>query len=137
MLCQTVTLQDEKINVCYDYGAAFSVLCEKKAAVALSKGEGRQMRRVVPGVLREEGAKHAQSMPLVSVSIPLGGGGGEWFTEKVYVMSGTLLLMSTYPSPSEVAQVFNLPPSDFAWRGETGIGSRQYSVFPLQSGSKE
>jgi hypothetical protein len=27
MICHSVTIQDEKINVCYDYGAAFSVLC--------------------------------------------------------------------------------------------------------------
>jgi hypothetical protein len=50
MLCQTVTIQNEKINACYDYGAAFSMLSEKKADVALVKGEGRQVYSVVPGV---------------------------------------------------------------------------------------
>jgi hypothetical protein len=76
MLCQTVTIQNEKINIFYDYGAAFSMLCEKKAAVALSRGEGRQVHGVVPGVPREEGAQQAQTMPLVTVPIPLAEGGG-------------------------------------------------------------
>jgi hypothetical protein len=77
MLCQTVTIQNEKVNVCYDYGAAFSMLNEKKAEVALFKGEGRQVCGVVPGVPREEGARAAQTMPLATVPIPLAGGGGQ------------------------------------------------------------
>jgi hypothetical protein len=78
MLCQTVTIQNEKVNVCYDYGASFSMLFEKKAAVALSRGEGCQVHGVVPGVPGEEEVQHAQTMPLVIVPIPLAGGGGVW-----------------------------------------------------------
>jgi hypothetical protein len=114
-LYQTVSIQNENVNVCYDYGAAFSMLNEKKAEVALLKGKGRQVCGVVPGVPKEEGAKSAQTMPLATLPIPLAGGGVG--AANVYIMSEKLPLMGTYPLPSEVDQVLNLPPSDFARRG--------------------
>jgi hypothetical protein len=76
MLCQTVSIQNEKVNVCFDYGAAFSMLSEKKAEVALLKGKGRQVSSVIPGIPKEEGAKGVQTMPLATVPLPLAGGGG-------------------------------------------------------------
>jgi hypothetical protein len=76
MICQTVSIQDKKVNVCFDYGAAFSMLSEKKAEVALLKGKGQQVRSVVPGVPKEEGTEGVQTMPLATVPLPLAGGGG-------------------------------------------------------------
>jgi hypothetical protein len=76
MICQTVCIKDKKVNVCFDYGAAFSMLDEKKAEVALLKGKGQQVRNVVPGVPEEEGEEGVQTMPLATVPLPLVGGGG-------------------------------------------------------------
>jgi hypothetical protein len=79
IFCQTVCIKDKKVNVCFDYGAAFSMLNEKKAEVALLKGKGQQARNVVSGVPKEEGAQGVQTMPLATVPLPLaGGGGGVW-----------------------------------------------------------
>jgi hypothetical protein len=139
MLCQTVSIQNENVNICYDYGAAFSMLKEKKANVALLKGKGRQVCRVVPGVPIDERARVAQTMPLATVPIPLAGGGGVG-AANVYIISEKLPPMSIYPLPSEVAQVFNLPPSDFARRGggavELDLGADNIQYFPCRVGSK-
>jgi hypothetical protein len=70
MICQTVCIKDKKVNICFDYGAAFSMLNEKKAEVALLKGKGQQVRNVVPGVPKDEGAEGVQTMPLATVPLP-------------------------------------------------------------------
>jgi hypothetical protein len=136
MLCQTVTVQNTSVNVCYDYGAAFSMLNEKKAEVALLKRKGQQVCSVVPGVPKEEGAEGVQTLPLAIVPLPLAGGGVG--AVNVYILSETLPPMETTPLPSEVAQIFNLPPSEFAGRGgggnRAGFRSRQSTVLPLQGG---
>jgi hypothetical protein len=138
MLCQTVTIQKENVNVCYDYGAAFSMLNEKKANVALLKGKGHQVCGVVPGVPIEERTRDAQTMPLDTILIPLAGGGVG--AANVYILSEELPPMSTYPLPSEVAQVFNLPLSDFARRGggavELFLGADNIQYFPCRVGRK-
>jgi hypothetical protein len=64
MICQTICKKDKKVNICFDYGAAFSMLDEKKAEVALLKGKGQQVRQMVPGVPEEDRAKGVQTMPL-------------------------------------------------------------------------
>jgi hypothetical protein len=74
MICQTVCIKDKKVNVCFDYGAAFSMLDGKKAEVALLKGKGQQVRNVVPGIPEEKGAEGVQTMPLATVPLPLAGG---------------------------------------------------------------
>jgi hypothetical protein len=78
MICQTVCIQDKKkVNVCFDYGAAFSMLNEKKAEVALLKGKGQQVRSVIPGVPKEEGAEGSRLCPWLQFHFPwLGGCGG-------------------------------------------------------------
>jgi hypothetical protein len=74
MICQTISIQDKKVNVCFDYGAAFSMLSGKKAEVTLLKGKGQQVCSVIPGVPKEERAKEVQTMPLATVPLPLAGG---------------------------------------------------------------
>jgi hypothetical protein len=73
MICQTISIKDKKVNVCFDYGAAFSMLSEKKAEVALLKGKGQQVHSVIPGVPDEERAKGGVTMPLATVPLPLAG----------------------------------------------------------------
>jgi hypothetical protein len=58
----------------------------------------------------------------------------------VFIKSETLPPMGTSPLPTEVAQIFNLPPSEFARRGggvvELVLGADNIQCFPCRVGSK-
>jgi hypothetical protein len=108
-LSQTVTVNGQPVNICYDNGATMSMLSSECSIPNIVKGNHEIGMDPVGG-----GPMNFESPPLVTVPLLLAGGGVG--AAHVTVTKGEFPPMTTDPPLGKITETMGMPPAAFAPR---------------------